>query len=205
MLTTKPPFVLAINGSPHQDGIVTGLLNLVLQGAKRAGAEVKMINLYGLEITHEPGYYSEDAGFEVPANMPHDDIVALYPEIMRADALVLGTPVYWANMSGVMKDFIDHLTALENENFGLEGKLAAFIAASKENEGGIEMAAMSMVTALAQMGVLIPPNSILWYPGTWVTAKHTIEAWAKQDAPKLGRNMVALTQLLRDHPINWSA
>lgn len=64
-------------------------------------------------------------------------------------------------MSGVMKDFIDHLTALENDGFKLEGKVAAFIAATKENEGGVEMAVMSMVTALAQMGVLIPPNSIM--------------------------------------------
>lgn len=200
----RKPFILAINGSPHEHGTVRELLDLVTKGAETAGAEIKTIDLYKLGIVHEPGYYSENATQEVPEKMPKDGITALYPEIIRADGLVLGTPVYWANMSGVMKDFIDHLTALENKNFALEGKIAGFIAASKENEGGVEMAAMSMVIALTQMGVLVPPNAILWYPGKWVTEKETIESWAKKDAPKLGRNMVKLIELLRKNPIRWS-
>ena len=174
-------------------------------GAKHVGAETKIIDLYKLTIIHEPGYYSEAAAKEVPQKMPKDDIVALYPEIMRADALVLGTPVYWANMSAVMKDFVEHLTALENSEFSLEGKLAAFIASSKEIEGGVEMAAISMVAALTQMGFLVPPNAVMWYPGRWITSKNTIESWAVNDAPKVGKNMVKLITLLREKPIDWSA
>ena len=85
----------------------------------------------------------------------------------------------------------------------MEEKIAGFVAAEKENEGGVEMAVMSMVTALAQMGVLIPPNSVLWYPGTWVTAEGKIESWAHHDAPKVGRNMVKLIKLLKKSPIDW--
>ena len=109
-------------------------------------------------------------------------------------------------MSGIMKDFIDHLTALENDHFQLIGKIAAFIAASKENEGGLEMAVMSMVTALGQMGVLIPPNAIMWYPGSSGHIGATSEgkkSWAMDDAPHVGRNMVRLINLLREHPIEW--
>jgi len=29
------------------------------------------------------------------------------------------------------------------------------------------MAAMSMVAALTQMGIMFPPNSVMWYPGAW--------------------------------------
>ena len=198
------PFILAINGSPHKEGNVAQLLDLVLGGAKEAGAETKRVNLYELTIVHEPGYYSEDPEKEVPKNMPKDGITALYPEILRADGLVLGTPTYWANMSGIMKDFLDHLTALENKGDDvLLGKMAAFVAASKENEGGVEMAAMSMVAALAQMGFLIPPNAIMWYPGEWTSAKETVESWARDDAPFVGKNMVELIQLLKTHPIAW--
>jgi len=200
----KSILILAVNGSPHDQGIVSELLSLVLQGAEKEGAETKTVDLYNLVTVREPGYYSEDAKKEVPEQMPKDDIVALYPEIMRADALVLGTPVYWANMSSAMKDFIEHLTALENSESPLEGKLAAFIAASKENEGGVEMAAISMVAALTQMGFLIPPNAVMWYPGRWITSKRTIESWAKHDAPNVGRTMVKLIRLLREKPIKWS-
>ena len=198
------PFILGVNGSPHETGVVADLLTAVIDGAAREGAETKIVHLYKFRIVHEPGLYSENPEKAVPEGMPKDDIVALYPEIERADGLVLATPVYWANMSGVMKDFIDHLTALENKNFGLEGKVAVFIAASKENEGGLEMAAMSMVTALAQMGVLTPPNGVLWYPGKWVTSKGSHESWAKEDAPRVGKNMVTLIELLKEHPIRWS-
>lgn len=197
------PFILAINGSPHAHGNVAGLLDAVLGGAQKAGAETRRVNLYDLEIVHEPGLYSEDPGKEVPENMPKDGITALYPEILRAGGLVLGTPTYWANMSGIMKDFVEHLTALENKGYRLRGKVAAFVAASKENEGGVEMAVMSMVAALTQMGVLIPPDAVMWYPGKWVTAERTVESWARNDAPAVGKNMVELIRLLKAHPIVW--
>jgi multimeric flavodoxin WrbA len=200
----KKPLIIGINGSPHMRGNVAGMMNLVLGGAKKAGAETKAIHLYKLKIKHEPGYYSEDPKKEIPKKMPKDDIVKLYPEITRADGFVLATPTYWANMSGIMKDFIDHLTALENDGFKLEGKVATFIAASKENEGGIEMAAMSMVAALAQMGVLIPPNAIMWHPGDWHTAKGAHHNWAKKWAPLAGKNMVKVINLLKENPIDWN-
>jgi multimeric flavodoxin WrbA len=197
------PLILGINGSPHDKGTVSTLLNAVLNAAKRAGADVQRLDLYKMKVSHEPGLYSVSPKLEVPKNMPKDDIAAAYPLIMKADGLVLASPCYWANMSGVMKDFIDHLTALENDGFKLQGKVAAFIAASKENEGGVEMAAMSMVTALAQMGVLIIPNGILWYPGKWLTAKKTDKSWAKTDAPLVGKHMVKMIKLLKKHPISW--
>lgn len=198
------PFILGINGSPHKDGIVCELLQSLLDGAVKAGAETKLVHLYDLTFGHDGGSYSKDAAAAIPKNAPKDDLTALFPDIVRADGLVLATPVYWANMSGIMKDFIDRLTPLENQDFQLEGKVASFIAASKENEGGLEMAAMSMVTALCQMGVLVPPNGVMWHPGKWVTSKGESVTWAQQDAPRVGRNMVRLVEMLKKEPIAWS-
>lgn len=196
------PFILAVNGSPHKDGTVQELVELVLAGAREAGAETRTIHLYDLKMEHAPGNYSRDPNTEIIQHMPKDDLTALYPEIIRADGLVLGTPVYWSNMSGAMKDFIDRLTPLENEDFKLYGKIAAFVAASKENEGGATMAVMSMVTALAQMGVMIPPEAIMWHPGSWTTTEGAA-SWAKEDAPMVGRNMVRLSRLLSEQKFTW--
>lgn len=198
------PFILGVNGSSYKDGIVCELLNAVLIAAAEAGAETKMIDLYELQMIPTQGRYSEDPSTETIEGAPRDDVTDLYPEILRADGLVLATPVYWANMSAVMKNFIEHLTPLENDGFLLEGKVAAAIAASKDNEGGVEMAAMSLVTPLAQMGMLFPPNSIMWHPGDWVYAHGKHIDWAKESAPKVGRNMVELITLLKKNPIRWS-
>lgn len=191
------PFVLAINGSPHGDGVVAELLDLTLAGAAEFGAAVKRVDLYAMHILPTPGNFSRDPATETVAAMPADDMLALYPEIARADALVFGTPVYWMNMSGVMKTFIDRLTPLESEGNQLEGKLAAFIAASKENHGGAESAAMAMATALLQMGVMIPPNGIMWHPGAWEFDGKEQASWAMNDAPRVGKTIVNLIEALR--------
>lgn len=198
-------FILGVNGSPHADGITAQLLNLVLDGAKLAGAQTQLIHLARLRMLPAPGHFSVNRHVEVLEHMPADDLTALYPQILRADGLVLATPVYWANMSGLMKTFIDRLTPLENRQPGLKGKIAAFIAASKENEGGRQMAATAMVTALLQMGVLIPPRGVMWYPSDWKTTDQETDSWARDDAPIVGRNMVALARRLRAHPITWPA
>ncbi|MBI4087079.1 flavodoxin family protein [Candidatus Kaiserbacteria bacterium] len=203
-MATKSPFIIGVNGSPHTDGIVYELLNAVMEAAAKAGAETRIINLYELLMIPTPGNYSRDHASETIENAPKDDITALYPEILRSDALVLATPVYWANMSAVMKNFIEHLTPLESDGFHLEGKLAAVIAASKENEGGVEMAAMAMVAPLMQMGMLMPPNSVMWYPGQWMGGRTDYTDWAKREAPEVGRSMVELISLLREHPIEWT-
>jgi hypothetical protein len=44
----------------------------------------------------------------------------------------------------------------------------------------------------------------MWYPSHWSTARANQSGWAKEDAPKVGRNMVALIELLREKPIEWS-
>lgn len=67
------------------------------------------------------------------------------------------------------------------------------------------MAVMSMVAALAQMGVLIPPNAVMWYPGAWKTTTKKYDSWAKEDAPKVGRNIMKLVNLFQKNPITWSA
>ena len=198
------PFILGVNGSPHTDGIVAELLASVLRAAEKEGAETRTLNLSSLSMVPTEGHYSEDPSSEIIENAPRDDITDLYPEILRADGLVLATPVYWANMSAVMKHFIEHLTPLENDGFLLEGKIGAVIAASKENEGGVEMAATAVVVPLIEMGLLFPPNSVLWYPAHWATAREEHSNWAKEDAPKVGRNMVKLISLLRQNPIGWS-
>ncbi|MBI2356392.1 MAG: flavodoxin family protein [Candidatus Doudnabacteria bacterium] len=203
----KKILILGFNGSPHKDGVVAKLLKSALQGARRAGAQVELIHLYDMHIERESGIYSKDPKKANVKNLPKDDFRVLVPRIIKADGLIFATPNYWANMSAVMKGLVERLTVLENDGFRLRGKIAAFIAASKENEGGLEMAAMSMVSALGQMGVLILPNGIMWHPGgKWTTLNHKAhesKSWAQEDAPLVGRNMVALAELLKDNPIKW--
>lgn len=104
MKNSAKPFILGINGSPYLDGNTALLLKLVLNGAKRVGAKTKIINLYQLNIRPESGHYSKNPKKAILKNLPKDGMAKLYPEILKADGLVLATPTYWANMSGAVLD-----------------------------------------------------------------------------------------------------
>ena len=59
--------------------------------------------------------------------MQHDGMTDLYPLIAAADALVMATPIYYFNMSGQLKTFIDRCIAVDvgGGKRGLRGKKLA--------------------------------------------------------------------------------
>ncbi|MGQ9680795.1 MAG: flavodoxin family protein [Candidatus Bathyarchaeia archaeon] len=95
--------VLGIVGSPHRDGNTATLVKAVIEGAREKGHETILFNLIDFKI--EP--LSTAEGKRV--SYPEDDMVKLYPHIETMGALVLGTPVYYDNVSDRTKLFIDRL------------------------------------------------------------------------------------------------
>lgn len=95
--------VLGIVGSPHRDGNTATLVKTVLEGARENGHEIFLFNLIDFKI--EP--LSSAEGKRV--SYPEDDMMKLYPHIEMMGALVLGTPIYYDNVSDRTKIFIDRL------------------------------------------------------------------------------------------------
>jgi len=95
--------VLGIVGSPHKDGNTGTLVKTVLEGASDKGHEISLFNLVDFKI--EP--LSSAEGKSV--SYPEDDMVRLYPHIETMGAFVLGTPIYYDNVSDRTKVFIDRL------------------------------------------------------------------------------------------------
>ena len=96
--------VLGIVGSPRKNGNTYILVSKILEGAKEQGATVEIIFLGELSIRQCDGCYACWHGSECSKR---DDMNKIYQKINQADALVLGTPVYWYNVSALMKGFID--------------------------------------------------------------------------------------------------
>jgi len=77
----------------------------------------------------------------------------------------LATPVYWYAPSGLLKNFVDRLTSMENMIFHqgrslLEGKVAGFIVTGLDS--GISMTITHLMFVLNSMGVLITPWSMAY-------------------------------------------
>ncbi|MBA1392343.1 NADPH-dependent oxidoreductase [Lactobacillus sp. XV13L] len=55
-------------------------------------------------------------------NTADDQFDELCKQVQEADALVIGTPVYWSSMSAYMKIMIDRMTGVMGENNPFSGK-----------------------------------------------------------------------------------
>ncbi len=117
----------------------------------------------------------------------------IYPLLEKADVLVLGTPVYWFNVSGLMKNFIDRLTCAENSGFRYEGKIAA-LAASKEEDGAIA-ALMNMAAPLNQIGFLLMPYAV------WRDQTDANKDWLSETTAFVGRKLVEVSTALKK--VKW--
>ncbi|HBT96842.1 MAG TPA: flavodoxin [Desulfobulbaceae bacterium] len=104
--------IVAVNGSPRKDWNTATLLKSILDGAGEAGADTELIHLYSLDyqgcrscfackLVGKPGYGRCAA---------KDGLSPLLTTIATdADALVIGSPIYFGMVSGETQSFIERL------------------------------------------------------------------------------------------------
>jgi multimeric flavodoxin WrbA len=98
--------ILAICGSPRA-GNTEFLLRTILKHCK--GAKTELILLRKLNIHHCGGCLVCDKTGKCHQN---DDMQKLYPKLLAADVIIFGTPTYFNDVTGLMKDFLDRLNPL---------------------------------------------------------------------------------------------
>ena len=102
--------VIAINGSPRRNGNTAELLGCALNGAKDAGAETELIHLYGLNYKGCIScFYCKRKDKEHGHCAMKDDLTPILENIRQADALILGSPIYFMNLSAGMIAFMERL------------------------------------------------------------------------------------------------
>ncbi|MBE0431631.1 MAG: flavodoxin family protein [Dehalococcoidia bacterium] len=103
--------VLVILGSPRKAGNSAALAARIARGAESAAAEVETLFLQDLEISPCRGCDT----CKKPASKGcaiKDDMQKIYPRLIRGDAWVIASPVYWFTMSAQTKIFMDRCYAL---------------------------------------------------------------------------------------------
>lgn len=101
---------IAINGSPRRGWNTEKLLKEALRGAESAGAETRLVQLYDLNYTGCKSCFGcKRKGEELYCCILKDNLSPVLEEIFEADALLLGSPIYFGNISGQMASFIERL------------------------------------------------------------------------------------------------
>ena len=99
--------VIAIIGSARRNGTVARICRKVLEGAQDSGHSTEEVNLFDYQIESCRGCWSCAGSGSCP--IP-DDFAGLFERVRIADAVVLGSPCYWGNISAPMKAFFDRHT-----------------------------------------------------------------------------------------------
>lgn len=127
--------IVFINGSPRKNGYTTKVMKCVEEGIDPKH-DVEWIHAYDLII--KPCQSCLQCRPNKECSLPTDDGHYAWHKIRSADALVIGSPTYFGNISGPLKTLIDRsLTAFESiAANGLEmpiplhtGKKAAMVTA----------------------------------------------------------------------------
>lgn len=115
--------VLAINGSPRTNGNTSMVIKDLLARAEAAGARTSYYDLVDLDI--------KDCKACMKCKKENccsqkDDMESIRPLIEEADLLLLGSPVYMGDQTGLMKCFVDRLYTFmaPSPQGGLKSRLA---------------------------------------------------------------------------------
>jgi len=101
--------VIGFNGSPRKGFNTEQLVNKVLEGAEKKGAETKLFNLAKMDIS--PCRACLACRRDKPCSIK-DDMADIITEIKNSDAVVIGSPVFMLQMSAQTKAFVDRLFPL---------------------------------------------------------------------------------------------
>ena len=128
--------VLAINGSARKDGNTAILINTVLEELQKAGIETEMVQLSGKII--EPCKACCACGGIKNCVHNKDMFQEIFEKMTQADGIILGSPVYTANISANMQAFLERASVVtdmnRNENL-FQHKVGAAVTAARR--GGV--------------------------------------------------------------------
>lgn len=133
--------VLAINSSARKDGNTAILINTVLEELNKAGIETEMIQLAGNVI--EPCKACWACGGQGNCVHRKDSFREVFEKMKEADGILLGSPVYSANVSANMQALLERAAVVADMNQGLfTHKVGAAVAAVRR--GGAMQAVDTM-------------------------------------------------------------
>ena len=112
--------VIAINGSPKDNGNTAQALKVLLGEVQKKGIDTELVTI-GNKMIHGCigcGKCRETQNGGCIA-FPNDAVNEVIPKLAAADGIVLGSPTYFAGVNGTMKSFLDRVFYVALSNGGL--------------------------------------------------------------------------------------
>src|SRR4030066_1358002 len=99
--------VVAFNGSPRKDGNTTILINHVFRELEKEGIETELVQLSGREIHGCIACYKCFENKDQHCSVKNDIANECIEKMIKAEGIILGSPVYFTDVTAEMKALID--------------------------------------------------------------------------------------------------
>ena len=185
--------VLAINGSPRKEGNTQGMLNTVLQVCKEAGHEVELYQAGGHAVH---GCRACGACATHKGKCAIDDWVnELYPKMKAADAIVIGSPTYFSDLTPETKAIIDRTGFMSRrDGNAFSRKIGAAVTAVRR-AGGIHT--LDSIQHMFLICDMIVPGSSYWNMSlSRDLGDYTADEEGNRTMTRLGENISWLLKLI---------
>ena len=113
-----PVKFVIVSGNPKKDGLTFNMTQKIFQGAKDAGADVEILNVYGMSYCRScNGGAGQCVGEKHRCVFGNDGFNEAQVKIRACDAAAFISPVYWEEVSEGLKSFLDRLRRCESSPF----------------------------------------------------------------------------------------
>ena len=196
--------VLALNGSPRKNGNTATLLEKVLSPLIEAGWETEIVQIGGQKIQGCRGCLKCAEKKNRRCVFDNDILNGVLEKMLAADAMILGTPCYFTDMSAEMKALVDRAGYVAFVNGGLfQGKIGAAVVAA--GRGGATHA-FDSINHMFLMSRMLVPGSSYWNMGYGSNEKDVLnDSYGMENMNHLGRTIAWLGKATAPHLASFPA
>jgi multimeric flavodoxin WrbA len=191
--------VVAFNGSPRKGGNTEQAILTVFRELQVEGIATELIQIGGAGIRGCTACYQCFAKKDAQCAIKNDPLNSCIAKMIEADAIIIGSPVYFSNVTADVKAFIDRAGLVGRANDNLwKRKVGAAVVAVRRAGGTFTFSAINFFFFISEM---IVPGSNYWNlgigrdPGEIKSDEEGIATFKQ-----LGQNMAWLLKKIRAAP-----
>jgi len=145
--------ILGISGSPRKGRNTDFLVKEALESAaKFESVKTEFVSLADYKITPCNGRNHCLKEDRCPIE---DDMQILAKKLLEADGIIVGSPVYYMTVSGILKNFMDRSRYLRMVELKLKDKVGGAIAVAGLRNGGQEFTIAAIHNYFLGMGMIV--------------------------------------------------
>lgn len=191
--------VLAINGSPRKDGNTSILIRTIFAELEKEGIETEVIQIGGKNVHGCTACMKCFENRDGKCAINNDMVNTIIEKMRKADGIILGSPVYFLDITPEMKALIDRVGFVSYANeFPLRNKIGNAVVAVRR--AGASRTADTMLHFLLVNDMIVPGLPVIGMGREIGDVERDEEGLDR--AKHIGQNMARLLKHLERHPLS---